>query len=216
MLKIQQIAVGGYDRNFSYFVVENETKEVGIVDPDNVELLIEEIERGGYRPVFILITHSHLDHIRGVDEIAVNYDVPIYIHKNAPEKLVFQREMRRVEDGDLIKLGENEIEVLHTPGHAMDAVCYYIDESFAKDCAPKLITGDTLFVGTVGKASLEGSNVEDFFKSLERIGNLPKDTEIYPGHDYGETPTSTIGFEKSANKYLMCGSVEEFRKLRLG
>ena len=76
--------------------------------------------------------------------------------------------------------------------------------------------GDTLFVGACGRADLEGSNAGDLYESLQKLAKLPGETKVYPGHDYGEKPISTIAWEKEHNKYLLCKTFKEFRTLRLG
>ncbi len=206
---IKQIAVGGYDENFSYLVGDDNGREVAVVDPSNLPLLLEKIENGGFELKMILLTHSHFDHVGESEDLVNEYNIPVYIHKNGVDRVSFDRSnLKSVEDGGFIEIGDTRIEVLHTPGHIDDAVCYYFDG--------KLITGDTLFVGACGRADLPGSDVEVLYRSLQRLKGLPDETEVYPGHDYGPKSVSTIGWEKEHNKYFLCGSFEEFKKLRIG
>jgi len=209
---IEQILVGGYDNNFSYFVGDDK-KSVAVVDPSNASFLIELLEQEGLTPKMVLITHSHFDHTEGVKMLCEHYGIPVYAHKSAREKLEIGDSMIvLVEDGEIIKIGEQKIEIMHTPGHLDDSVCYYISKKNSWNDVPILLTGDTLFVGRCGRSDLPGGNLEDFYKTLQRIKKLPDDTEVYPGHDYGEKPTSTVGYEKKHNKHLKCSSFEEFEK----
>lgn len=213
---IIQIPVEGFDNNFSYFVVDKSKNEIAIVDPSDPERLDEEIRQNGLSPSMVLLTHTHRDHCSGVSAMVERYGIPVYMHKNAAGKVdVMSNYEVLIDEDDSIQLGELKIKILYTPGHADDAICYYIDKKNAADSIPKLITGDTLFVEGCGRADLKGSNAEDLFKSLQRIKALPDETEVYPGHDYGSRPFSTIAYEKKHNKFLKCSSLEEFKKLRL-
>lgn len=209
---IDQIAVGGYDDNFSYFVGDDK-RNVAVVDPSNVPFLIELIESGGLTPKMVLVTHSHFDHTSGVEELCEHYGIPMYAHKNADGRLHISDNMVvLVEDGEIIKIGELEVKVMHTPGHIDDAVCYYISKKESWDEVPRLLTGDTLFVGRCGRYDLDGGDVKAFYKSVQRIKRLPDETKIFPGHDYGEKPVSTLGYEKKHNKHLKCSSLKEFEE----
>lgn len=209
---INQIEVGGFDRNFSYLIGDEETKEIAVVDPDDCDLLFDEIEDGFFNVKMVLLTHSHFDHVSGVPKMIKKYGIPVYMHEYGRGKLPIPDDMFVwMKDGDKLTIGGMKIEVWHTPGHSDDAVCY-----FAKDANEiGLITGDTLFVEGCGRADLEKSDVEELWKSLQKIKKLPDDVKIYPGHDYGSRQISDVGFEKANNKYLLCKDFEEFRKLRM-
>jgi glyoxylase-like metal-dependent hydrolase (beta-lactamase superfamily II) len=106
-------------------------------------------------------------------------------------------------DGDTLKVGGIVIEVIHTPGHSPDSICLLIDD--------KLLTGDTLFVGECGRTDTPGGSAKDMYKSLfHKISKLDDDIQVYPGHDYGTKPHSTIGEEKRTNYTLEKRSLEEF------
>jgi len=206
---IRQIPIKGFDNNFSYFIEKG--KDIAVVDPGDVGHLISEIKLDGLNVKMILLTHSHFDHVSGVNEMIEHFGVPVYIHKNAVKKLNVKDNMTIfLEDGEVLNLSGLPIKVLHTPGHIDDAVCFYIKED------GHLITGDTLFVERCGRADLEGSNVKDLWKSLQRIMKLPDSTKVYPGHHYGSIPVSTIAFEKANNRFFKCNNFEEFRKERMG
>ena len=206
---IIQIPINGFDNNFSYFVHDGEDKGIGIVDPGDMPTLKERIQSEGWVPLFILVTHSHADHVQGVAEMAEEYDIPVYMHHEAEGMLkTGDADVILLEDSDMLEVGNLKIQVMHTPGHIEDAVCYLI----GKD----LITGDTVFVEGCGRADLAGGDVKKLYDSIQRIKELPEDTKIYPGHDYGSQPVSDIAWEKKHNKYFLCESFEEFEKLRMG
>jgi glyoxylase-like metal-dependent hydrolase (beta-lactamase superfamily II) len=97
-------------------------------------------------------------------------------------------------DGDFIQVGNLSITVIHTPGHTPGSSCYLVEKN--------LFTGDTLFVGAVGRTDLTGGNLDTLLESLKKLIKLPSDTTIWPGHDYGDTTTSTIGREIRENPYI--------------
>ena len=211
---IRQIPINGFDENFSYFLISG--RDVAVVDPGDVGHLVAEIEQDDLAVKMIILTHSHFDHVAGVPEMLKKYGVPVYMHKNARGRIEVEDEMTvHLDDGDKVRVGDLHFEVLWTPGHLDDSICLYLKRAGDEEGAGRLITGDTLFVEGCGRADLEGSNVDDLWKSLQRLKKLPDEVKIYPGHDYGSKPVSTIGWEKIHNKYLKCGSLEEFRKLRL-
>ena len=203
---IKQVAIRGYDKNFSYFVYD-EGREVFVVDPGDAERLEEVMAEHNWVLKGILLTHSHHDHVEGVAELVERYGVPVYMHRMAEGRVPgVGAEVRLLEDGDRV----GRLEVMYTPGHIDDAVCYYDRE------AGDLLTGDTLFVGGCGRADLPGSDAGDLWESLQRIKKMPGETKIYPGHDYGDVKVSRIELEVGCNRYLMCESLEDFLRERIG
>lgn len=205
---VTQIPVGGYDKNFAYLISGSGGRCV-IVDPSNVEMILEYLKMNGNRPEKIMLTHSHFDHTEGVEELVKIFGIPVFIHKKGIDRLGAQLQPIGLEDGDIITIEETEIKVLYTPGHIDDAVCLYIEDENI------VITGDTVFVGGCGRADFENSNVNDLFNSIQRIKNLPDETIIYPGHDYGDKPTSTVKIEKEKNSYFLARDFGEFYRLRM-
>lgn len=213
---IRQIPINGFDSNFSYFVGDGKSKGIAIVDPGDVPHLEKEISEGMFEPKMILLTHTHADHQGGVAELVNRYGIPVYLHQVGRGRVDVPDELQVfLEDTDEIKIGGIHLDVLHTPGHIDDALCYFLDPEQAPDGIPKLLTGDTLFVEGCGRADLPNSDVEQLFKSLERIKMLPDNTAIYSGHDYSSKPVSTLAWEKQHNRYLACKTFEEFKALRL-
>ena len=215
-LTITQVAVGGYDDNFSYVVADTRTGVAAIVDPcGDIDEVFAAIEEEGYEAHVVLLTHSHHDHIDKLEEVLDRYpETVVYVHEEAEGKLpVDDAQLVLVAEGEMISIGDGMVEVLHTPGHIADAVCYSIPEEQSADGIPKLLTGDTVFVEGCGRTNRE--EVEDLYESLQRIKDLPDETELYPGHDYGSQPTSTIEREKEENKYFLAEDLDEFIELRL-
>ncbi len=105
-------------------------------------------------------------------------------------------------------MGQHLVQILHTPGHTPGSISLHAPGA--------LITGDTLFVTFVGRADLPGSDPAALYRSLRRLADFPPQTRVYPGHDYGPQPVSTIAFERQHNPYLQCPDLESFLRLRLG
>ena len=214
---ITQLAVGGLDNNFSYFVNDGVGNEIAVVDPaGDIDDMLAEIYANKFQPIMVLLTHSHFDHAEGVEALIQKYKIPVYMHMNARGRVEVPEEHGRyVSDGDTIIVGKLAIEVLYTPGHIDDSVCYFISAKQEVDGIPKLITGDTLFVEGCGRADLQHSSVKDLYSSLERLKKMPDETLVYPGHNYGSKPVSDIAFEKKHNKYFLCKNFEEFKAKRM-
>jgi glyoxylase-like metal-dependent hydrolase (beta-lactamase superfamily II) len=109
-----------------------------------------------------------------------------------------------VVDGDILGVGQISLKVIYTPGHTIDSICLLVDNK-------KLLTGDTLFVGECGRTDFSGGNTKSMYDSLfNKLSKIDDDVEVYPGHDYGVKPSSTIGEEKKSNYTLQPRSIEEF------
>ena len=147
---------------------------------------------------YVINTHHHRDHTAGNQDIKWRFSAKIVAHKlSTIDKDV------SVADGDTIKLGNVVIKVLYTPGHTPDSICLLIDG--------KLLTGDTLFVGECGRTDLPNGNSKDMYASLfGKLMKLDDSIEVYPGHDYGSSPYSTIGKERRTNYTLKKRSLDEF------
>jgi len=198
-------------QNFSYIVGNGKTKEAVVVDAGwEVDKLIEISDKEKLRINKIILTHSHYDHVQKVDELASKTEASIYFHEddyNEIKRMIKNPNIKTVKlkNNDEIRVGNVNIKVLHTPGHSPGAICLLVDH--------KLITGDTLFVNAIGRTDLAGGNAIKLFESLQKLKNLGDDVEVYPGHDYGEIPFSTIGGEKKTNPYFMCETKEQFLNL---
>lgn len=212
-LTVFQSSVGGYDDNFSYLVVDTDTKSAFIVDPSgDLGEILGLLDTQSLTLVGVLLTHTHHDHYDQLEVILEEFSVPVYTHELGSKKISTEHAVS-LHDGDEVQLGACTLEVLHTPGHIDDAVCYYAASDQTVDGIPKVVTGDTLFVEKCGRTNAEG--VHALYDSLQRLMTLPAETEVYPGHDYGSKPVSTIAHEKANNRYILANDYEEFKQLRL-
>lgn len=214
--RIEQVLIGPL-AVFTYLVTCPETKRGAVIDPaGEVETLLDRIRAEGVSVRYILNTHGHSDHVAGNRSLQKRLSragsvPPVCLHE-ADDAFFSGSDTRprsgkdpglpapdpadlRLRDGDVLELGRIEIEVIHTPGHTPGSVCFKVGGN--------LITGDTLFVGAVGRTDLPGGSLDTLLDSLaRRIIVLPEKTVIWPGHDYGETPTSTVGREMAENPYI--------------
>lgn len=214
-LTITQISVEGFDKNFSYLLSNTDTGSVFVVDPSgDLEAILETAETQQMTIAGVLITHTHQDHFDKLSELLQSYLVPVYVHESAAGEIISPGAINYLTDGEIITLDNEPITVIHTPGHADSSVCYYIKAKEDAKQIPRLVTGDTLFVQGCGRTS--ETRVKDLYESLQELKALPEETVIYSGHDYGPTPTSTIGEEKRNNRFLLAKNFNEFRNERLG
>jgi hydroxyacylglutathione hydrolase len=217
-LYLKQIEVGPM-ANFVYLIGDAKTREVLLVDPAwQMDTLFKVIEQENLKLAGALITHCHFDHCNAVDEMLAKADVPVYIHK---EEAAFSKSMsgenelfgsfpeehlKKVENGDQLKVGNVEISFLHTPGHTPGSQCFLVKNN--------LVAGDTLFIKGCGRTDLPGGDPKKMYESLtQKLMKLPDETVLYPGHFYGRNPTSLFSEEKKKNPYFLSGSYETFLSL---
>lgn len=204
-LKIEQIQVGQM-ANFTYLIIDEEEKEIAIIDPSwDLDKIFEIIKRNSYRVKFIINTHTHFDHILGNEQVLAITNCQIVQHENSMD-----RHDIAVKDGDRIRVGNIVIDILHTPGHSKDSICLIVDSKI-------IFTGDTLFVGNCGRIDLPGGNVNEMYDSLlRRIIKLNDELTVYPGHNYGMKTVSTIGEEKNTNYVLAPRTLQDFIQFMTG
>jgi hydroxyacylglutathione hydrolase len=206
---VKQIQVGQM-AVFAYIIGCKITKEALIIDPAaEEERLLDEATNKGYQIKYIVNTHSHIDHIMGNRRMKDLTNAKIIIHEKESYSLINQSPQMMsmfnaepsppaditVRNGDYITIGETSLEVIHTPGHSPGSISLYHKGI--------VFTGDTLFVGGVGRTDLEGSSWQDLVSSVHnKLFTLPDETIVAPGHNYGESPKSTIGNEKVYNPYV--------------
>jgi hydroxyacylglutathione hydrolase len=186
---IKQLDIGYMD-NFCYIVGCEKTRKALVIDPGHdVDRIVSAAEKQGLEIEAIVNTHAHGDHIAGNAELKSRTGAKIIIHAldaaGYPKADVF------LKDEKTLQLGEITFDVIHSPGHTPGGICLHTQGN--------LFTGDTLFVGDSGRTDLPGGDRPTLGKSIRRLMQLPDDTIIWPGHDYGPTPTSTIGWEKRHN-----------------
>lgn len=187
--------------NFSYIIADEVAGEAAVVDPSyNAGELIRFLRKANLALKYIFNTHGHSDHTAGNAELcSVFAGAKIVAHKLSRVSADLL-----VDDGDDLCVGKISVKVIHTPGHTPDGICLLVD-------GKKLLTGDTLFVGECGRTDLPGGNARSMYMSLfGKLLRLGDDVEVYPGHDYGVRPFSTIGEERRSNYTLQPRSLEEF------
>lgn len=197
-MKVYQLQVGNM-QNFTYVLEDEETKESVVIDPSwDLELVLEVIERNALKVKYIINTHHHFDHTIGNDAMIKHTKSKILQHESSTLKNDI-----RISDGEKITFGKSELTVIHTPGHSKDSICLVGDG--------KIFSGDTLFVGNCGRIDLPGGSAKELYHSLfDTLYKLDDDLMLYPGHNYGNSPNSTIGKEKKTNFVLQPRTESEF------
>ncbi len=202
-LIFEQIRVGG-DRNFGYLVADRNAGLGVIVDPSySPESLVNRAQVQGLTITHVVNTHGHPDHTNGNDRAVELTGAAVAAHPESPVQPSVE-----LADGAELEIGSLKLKCLEMPGHCPDHVILY------EPTYQFLITGDLLFVGKVGGAQSDhDARVE--WRSLQRVlSTFCEETTVWPGHDYGVRPSSTIGLEKQTNPFLTCDDVDAFLKLR--
>lgn len=206
-LKIDAYVVGPVQTN-CYFAVNDETKEMLVIDPGASAMqLAERARRDGYQPTAVLLTHGHFDHATGAEEFAKEFGIEIYAYEGEKEtledpelnaswmngqRLVFHAD-KWVKDEEELDLAGFHIRVLFTPGHTPGGCCYYFPYENV------VFTGDSLFCNSVGRTDFKKGSMSDLVRAIrEKLMVLPEDTLVYPGHN----DVTTIENERMYNPYL--------------
>jgi hydroxyacylglutathione hydrolase len=195
---LEQYEVGPY-QNFTYLVAESEGGDAVVIDPSyGIEPVLDAIDQRRVKVRYVMNTHRHPDHIAGNDEVKSRTGAKVVAHRLAP----IGQDLS-VDDGATVEAGRLKFQIVHTPGHTPDSVLYLFEGQVA--------TGDTLFVGECGRVDLPGGDASAMYDSLHgRVLALDDALVVLPGHNYGRTPTSTIGRERKENYVLQPRSREEF------
>ena len=204
-------------QNFVYLVGDPVSRECMVVDPAwEIDTIVETAQADDMTIKGALVTHTHQDHvggsleswgmpgrIPGVEELLARVPAKVYVHKAEREFLRgFGSDLVKVDNHDTVAIGRLTLTFMHTPGHTPGSQCFLIED--------RLISGDTLFIGSCGRTDLPGSDPSQMYDSLtQRLGALPESTVLFPGHNYGG-PSSTIGNEKRRNPFMQFTSLGQF------
>ena len=209
-------------RNFVYLVGDRTTGECVAVDPAwDIAGLLDAIEGDGMRLTGALVTHYHQDHIggdlfgakiQGLAELSAKAPVKVYANREEVSGVLAitglsKNDVAAVDSGDHLKIGEVDIQFIHTPGHTPGSQCFLVNGG-------RLVSGDTLFIGACGRVDLPGSDPEAMYESLtQKLAKLPDDVVLFPGHDYGARPSVPMGEEKQTNRFLRVPSLDAWLRL---
>lgn len=205
-MEFDSVIVGALETN-CYLVYCTESLECAIVDPGaEAQKIFHLITKKSLNPVVLLNTHGHIDHIGANKDIKERFNIPLCIHALDKSMLenVQQLELsfflgakespspdKYLEDGDMVKLGNSSLQVIHTPGHSPGSVSF-LGDGF-------ILSGDTLFYGGVGRADLPGGSWDELERSIKnKILTLPDETIVLPGHG----PTTSVGQERNLNPFI--------------
>jgi hydroxyacylglutathione hydrolase len=208
---LQQMEVGPM-QNFVYLIGDPLARECVVVDPAwEIDTIVDTAQAAGMTITGALVTHTHQDHvggsleswgmsgrIPGVEELLERVRAKVYVHKAEREFLKgFGSDLVKVDNHSTLQIGRLTLTFMHTPGHTPGSQCFLVDG--------RLVSGDTLFIRACGRTDLPGGDPTEMHRSLtQRLGRLPDDTVLLPGHNYGG-PESTIGDEKRENPFLQMG-----------
>lgn len=212
MLSLQSFSFNAFQENT--YVIYNEKKQCWIVDPgmyasEEVSQFCKYIDDNNLKPIAIINTHAHLDHIFGVNALKAKYNIPFCIHKSdmpvlkgaAGSAMLFGFRFKDtptvdefIPDSTSYQLNTDELEIILVPGHSPGSIAFYSATN------KWVISGDALFNGSIGRTDLPGGNHDQLINSIkDKLFTLPEDTVVYSGHG----PSTTIGVEKKTNPFLI-------------
>ena len=213
---VKQLELGPM-QNFVYLIGDPVARECVVVDPAwEIDTIVETAQADGFTLTGALVTHTHQDHvggsleswgmpgrIAGLEELLAKVPVKVYVHKAEREFLRgLGSDLVKVDNHDTLAVGRLTLTFLHTPGHTPGSQCFLVDG--------RLVSGDTLFIGSCGRTDLPGSDPSEMYYSLtQRLAALPDETILFPGHNYGGA-SSTLGDEKRQNRFMRFRSLSEF------
>ena len=210
---VHQLKLGPMD-NFVYLVGARGSPEVLVVDPAwDVSAIERAVAQEGKRLVGAFVSHCHKDHINGLPELLARHDVPVYVQR---EEVDFSEDLRTLAGdalqalgpGDVINVGAQRFQALHTPGHTPGSHCLLAGDG--------LVSGDTLFINGCGRCDMRGGSPEEMYRSLSQVLlKVPDETRLWPGHDYGDKPVAAMGEVRRSNPYFSFPDVASFVAFRM-
>jgi glyoxylase-like metal-dependent hydrolase (beta-lactamase superfamily II) len=196
---LEQITTAG-DRNFGYLLADPAARAALVIDPSGApDTFVARLDQLGCELKWVICTHHHYDHTDGARDLHIRYAAPVALHESHPSDFPLT-------DGQTLALGSLTIAVIHTPGHTGDSICLYLPGA--------VFTGDTLFVGKVGGTDFAEGARAQYHSLHQKLMVLPDETVVYPGHDVGIRPVSTIRDERAQNPFLLQPDFEKFVHLK--
>jgi len=205
-------------RNFAYLIGDRETGDCVVVDPAYAANdLLDTLENDGMHLSGVLVSHHHPDHVggsmmgfelKGLAELLERVSVPVHVNNNEADWVsritgIPLSELTGHDHGDKVNVGAVDIELLHTPGHTPGSQCFLLDG--------KLVAGDTLFLDGCGRTDFPGGNVDDMYRSLQALAELPGDPTVFPGHWYSVEPSAALSEVRRTNYVYRAGSLDQWR-----
>jgi len=210
--------------NFVYVLGCDVTRKAVLIDPAwDISGLLKTLDEDDMELVGALVTHYHPDHcggsmygftVEGLPQLMERRAVPVYVNQHEADGLkkvtgLSESDLKRQDGGDRLRLGELELEFLHTPGHTPGSQCFKVGR--------RLVSGDTLFISGCGRVDLPGGDSDEMFRTLsQRLATLPSDTVLFPGHNYGDVPSADLGTLKKTNQYLQVPDLASWRRIMGG
>jgi len=209
-LRIHQLPLGQMD-NYVYIVADAASGKAVVIDPGfEAGAILAAAGKHNYELTAIWLTHGHGDHTAAVGDILAQRPVPLILPRQMPDKWrPTAAQITEIDDGDTLRVGDIPFQVIYTPGHSPDGTCFLHGNH--------LLAGDTLFIDGCGRCDLPDSDVNAMYESIHgRLMNLPDETIIYPGHNYGPKPSDTLENQKRTNRFMVAASKEAFVRERMG
>jgi glyoxylase-like metal-dependent hydrolase (beta-lactamase superfamily II) len=210
-------------RNFAYLIGDRDTGDCVVVDPAySAGELVDAVEADGMRLSGVLVTHHHPDHVggsmmgfelNGLADLLERTSVPVHVNSLEADWVsrvtgIAASELTTHEHGDVVKVGDIDIELLHTPGHTPGSQCFLLDG--------RLVAGDTLFLEGCGRTDFPGGDVDEMFRSLQALAQLSGDPTVFPGHWYSLEPSATLSEVRRTNYVYRASNLDQWRMLMGG
>jgi len=209
-LYVRQLKLGPME-NFVYLLGAEGSPQTAIVDPAwDVPAALRAAREDGREVTHALLSHHHFDHVNGLPDLLAQGGIRVFAHRADIPRLApeVRAEVTPLEAGDAVEVGPLRIAAMHTPGHTPGSTCWHTGDG--------LFAGDTVFVNACGRCDLAGGDPGQMFQSLNRVASLPGQVRLYPGHDYGDVPVSSIAREREQNPYFQkLSSLTDFLAWRM-
>jgi len=209
-LYVRQLKLGPME-NFDYLLGAEGSPQTAIVDPAwDVPAALRAAREDGREVTHALLSHHHFDHVNGLPDLLAHGGIRVFAHRADIPRLApeVRAEVTPLDAGDAVGVGPLRIAAMHTPGHTPGSTCWHTGDG--------LFAGDTVFVNACGRCDLAGGDPEQMFQSLNRVASLPGEVRLYPGHDYGDVPVSSIAREREQNPYFQkLSSLTDFLAWRM-